>query len=180
MSWPVAGQAPVVADFSTAAAPEGVIRVLRDRRVEAPPGLLRDAEGRPSRDPSVLYAVPKGTVQPLGGELGYRGTALALFVEVLTTMLNGDEIDDRSRKGTDMTLLAIAPQPGFEQLTRNLSDHIRASPSLDPGQPVMMPGDREQATAALASLLRVDAAAWQAITDAAHRARLDVPLATAE
>ena len=104
MAWPVDGEAPVVADFSTASAPEGVIRVLRERGAEAPDGCLRDAEGRPSRDPNVLYAVPRGAIQPLGGALGYRGTALALFVEVLTTMLNGDAVDDRSRKGTDMTL----------------------------------------------------------------------------
>ena len=97
MAWPV-DEAPVVADFSTAAAPEGVIRVLRDRGAEAPDGCLRDAEGRPSRDPNVLYAVPRGAIQPLGGALGYRGTALALFVEVLTTILNGDAVDDRSRR----------------------------------------------------------------------------------
>ena len=65
---------------------------------EAPEGYLRDAEGRPTRNPNVLYGVPKGAIQPLGGALGYRGTALALFVEVLTTMLNGDAVDDHARK----------------------------------------------------------------------------------
>ena len=108
----------------------------------------------PAADPNVLYGVPKGAVQPLGGALGYRGTALALFVEVLTTMLNGDEVDDRSRKGTDMTLLAIAPQPGFELLTRGLSDHMRASPPLDPARPVLMPGDRERVAAGAADTAR--------------------------
>ena len=113
VGWPVEGEPPVVADFSTSTAPEGVIRVMRDRKAEAPEGYLRDADGQPTRDPNVLYAVPKGAIQPLGGALGYRGTALALFVEVLTTMLNGDHVDDRSRKGTDMTILAILPQSGF-------------------------------------------------------------------
>jgi LDH2 family malate/lactate/ureidoglycolate dehydrogenase len=180
IAWPVDGEAPVVADFSTAASPEGVVRVLRDRGAEAPEGTLRDAEGRPSRDPNVLYAVPRGTIQPLGEKLGYRGTALALFVEVLTTTLNGDEIDDQSRKGTDMTLLAIAPQPGFEFFARHLSDHLRASPPLDPARPVMMPGDREQAAAGAATLLRVDGPTWDAMIDAAGRAGLAVPAAVAE
>ncbi len=175
MAWPVDGQSPVVADFSTATAPEGVIRVLRERGAKAPEGALRDAEGRPSRDPDVLYGVPKGAIQPLGGALGYRGTALALFVEVLTTMLNGDEVDDRSRKGTDMTLLAIAPQPGFELLTRGLSDHIRASPPLDPKRPVLMPGDRERVAAGAATSLDVDGPTWAALASAARRARLDMP-----
>jgi hydroxycarboxylate dehydrogenase B len=97
MAWAVDGEAPVVADFSTATAPEGVIRVLRDRGAEAPDGRLRDSDGRPSRDPNVLYAAPRGAIQPLGGALGYRGTALALFVEVLTTILNGDVVDDRAQ-----------------------------------------------------------------------------------
>ncbi len=175
MSWPVDGEKPVIADFSTAAAPEGVFRVLRDLGAEAPEGALRDAAGRPSRDPNVLYAVPKGAVQPLGGKLGYRGTALALFVEILTTLLNGDEVDDRSRKGTDMTLLAIAPQPGFPILARALSEHIRRSAPLESGQPVLMPGDREYAAAAATRLLRVDGSTWAALKSAAERAGLAMP-----
>jgi LDH2 family malate/lactate/ureidoglycolate dehydrogenase len=176
MAWPVGGEAPVVADFSTAAAPEGVIRILRERGAEAPDGGLRDADGRPSRDPNTLYAVPRGAIQPLGGTLGYRGTALALFVEVLTTILNGDAVDDRSRKGTDMTLLAVAPQTGFDQLARGLSDHIRASPALDPARPVLMPGDRERA-ADPAAPLRIDGPTWAALASAADRAGLDMPAA---
>jgi hydroxycarboxylate dehydrogenase B len=176
MAWPVEGEAPVVADFSTASAPEGVIRVLRERGAEAREGCLRDAEGRPSRDPNVLYAVPRGAIQPLGGALGYRGTALALFVEVLTTLLSGDLVDDRSRQGTDMTLLAVAPQSGFGQLARGLSDHIRGSPALDPAKPVLMPGDRERAADADAPL-RVDGPTWAALARAADRAGLDLPAA---
>jgi hydroxycarboxylate dehydrogenase B len=177
MGWPVEGAAPIVADFSTAAAPEGVIRVLRDRKTPAPEGYLHDAEGRPTTDPNVLYAVPKGAIQPLGGALGYRGTALALFVEVLTTMLNGDGVIDTSRKGTDMTFVAIAPQSGFAALTRELSDHIRASPPLDPQRPVMMPGDRENAEAQATTELRVDAPTWDALAKAARRAGIDMPIA---
>jgi uncharacterized oxidoreductase len=175
VAWPIEGQPPVVADFSTATAPEGVIRVMRDRKVLAPEGYLRDAEGRPTRDPNVLYAKPKGAIQPLGGELGYRATALALFVEVLTTMLNGDAIDDGSRKGTDMTILAIAPQSGFAELARGLSDHIRASPALDPTRPVLMPGDREITAARASIALRVDEPTWDAVAAAAKRAGLKMP-----
>jgi LDH2 family malate/lactate/ureidoglycolate dehydrogenase len=177
VGWPVAGEAPVVADFSTATAPEGVIRVMRDRGEQAPEGYLRDAVGRPTRDPNVLYAKHKGAIQPLGGALGYRATALALFVEVLTTMLNGDAIDDASRKGTDMTILAIAPQAGFAELARGLSDHIRASPALDPARPVLMPGDRERAAIDSAGAIRVDGPAWAALEIAAKRAGLKMPKA---
>jgi LDH2 family malate/lactate/ureidoglycolate dehydrogenase len=176
-AWPVEGQRPVVADFSTACAPEGVIRLLRDRKVEAPEGYLRDAAGRPTRDPSVLYAVPEGAIQPFGGELGYRTMALALLVEVLTTILNGDAVDDASRKGTDMTILAIAPQSSFAHLASGLSDHMRASPPLDPARPVMMPGDREQRAAGAGGPLRVDGPTWEAVAAAAAKAGLPLPAA---
>jgi hypothetical protein len=81
-----------------------------------------------------------------------------------------------ARKGTHMTLLAVAPQPGFERLARGLSVHVRASPALDPTRPVMMPGDRERA-ADPAAPLRVDGPTWAALTNAAHRAGLDMPAA---
>jgi hydroxycarboxylate dehydrogenase B len=178
VGWPVEGQSPVIADFSTAAAPEGVIRVLRDRNAEVPEGYLRDADGRLTRDPNVLYGVPKGAIQPLGGSLGYRGTALSLFVEVLTTLLNGDAVDDHSRKGTDMTMLAIAPHEGFERLARGLSDHIRASPPLERAKPVLMPGDRERMAADRCVSLRVDGPTWAALKDAGKRAGLEMPAAT--
>jgi hydroxycarboxylate dehydrogenase B len=175
VGWPVEGQPPVVADFSTATAPEGVIRVMRDRGTPAPEGYLRDADGGATRDPTVLYAKPKGAIQPLGNDLGYRATALALFVEVLTTILNGDAVDDHSRKGTDMTILAISPQSGFAELARGLSDHIRASRALDPAKPVLMPGDRELAAAGKVAPLCVDGPTWDAISEAAKRAGLKMP-----
>jgi uncharacterized oxidoreductase len=174
-AWPVDGSAPVVADFSTATAPEGVVRVMRDRGLEAPGGYLRDAAGHLTRDPNVLYAVPKGAIQPMGGDLGYRATALALLVEVLTTILNDDAVNDSTRKGTDMTLIAIAPQSGFGGLARDLSSHIRASPPLDPARPVLMPGDRENAAAAATKKIRLDGPSWTALIAAANAANIALP-----
>ena len=113
MAWPVDGRGAGRRRLLHRQRARGHHSRLRERGAEAPDGCLRDAEGRPSRDPNVLYAVPRGAIQPLGGALGYRGTALALFVEVLTTILNGDAVDDRSRKGTDMTLWPSRRRPGF-------------------------------------------------------------------
>jgi LDH2 family malate/lactate/ureidoglycolate dehydrogenase len=174
-AWPVAGADPSVADFSTAATAEGVVRSLRFRGLSAPPGTLRDADGRETNDPGTLYATPKGAIQPLGGPLGYRGTALGLLVEVLTTLLADKRVDDRSRVGNDMTLLAIAPDAGFGTLAKDLGDHLRASPAIDPERPVMMPGDRERANAAAAVGVEVDGPTWAALTAAAARAGVPMP-----
>ncbi len=91
-------------------------------------------------------------------------------------MLNGDAVNDLPRNGTDMTLLAIAPQPGFDRLARGLSEHMRASPPLDPERPVLTPGDRERAAADLAGPWLVDAPTWDALTSAAERSGLDMPV----
>jgi LDH2 family malate/lactate/ureidoglycolate dehydrogenase len=169
-AWPVWGEPPVVADFSTGATAEGVIRSLANRGELAPEGFLRDATGAPTREPGVLYGEPRGAIQPFGGSLGYRATALGLLVEALTTLMNGDAIDDRSRHGTDMTLLAIAPASGFAELAHGLSGHIRASPPLDPRRPVLMPGDRERLAAATApDRVAVDGPTWEAIEREASR-----------
>lgn len=181
MAWPVLGEDPVVADFSTAATAEGVVRVHREQGTDVPAGTLRDAAGRPSRDPADLYGQPRGAIQPLGGELGYRGTALALFVEVLTTLSNGDAVDDGTRTGTDMTIVALRAEPGFESLALGLSRHVRASPPLDPRRPVMMPGDRERARQAQAgSQVRVALPTWQALERAAREAGVPMPPAHPE
>ena len=174
-AWPVAGESPAVADFSTGATAEGVVRSLRFRGLQAPAGTLRDAEGRETNDPGTLYETPKGAIQPLGGPLGYRGTALGLLVEVLTTLLADKSVDDRTRVGNDMTLLAIAPDAEFASLARGLGDHLRASPPIEPARPVMMPGDRERANAANAVGVEVDGPTWRALTEAAARAGIEMP-----
>lgn len=175
MAWPVEGAPPVVADFSTGATAEGVIRNLRDSGGDAPDGFLHDADGRPSHDPNVLYGDPRGAIQPFGGPLGYRGTALGLFVEVLTTMLNGDHVDDSTRKGTDMMLLGIRTPSDFGILTRELGDHMRASPPVDARFPVMMPGDRERAAMTAADDILVSVAAWGNLEQLAGDAGLEMP-----
>ena len=86
-------------------------------------------------------------------------------------------MDDSARKGTDMTILAILPQSGFGHLARGLSDHIRASPPLDPQRPVLMPGDRELAERRAATSIRVDRPTWDALASNAARAGLQMPRA---
>lgn len=167
VAWPVAGDDPVVA--------EGVIRSLRHRGLQAPEGMLRDADGRPTTDPGVLYASPRGAIQPLGGDLGYRGTALGLLVEVLATLLAGDAVDDTRRVGSNLALIAIDPNDEFAGLAAGLGDHIRSSRPIDPARPVLMPGDRERAMARAASSVPVDPPTWTSLVAAAREIGVEPP-----
>jgi LDH2 family malate/lactate/ureidoglycolate dehydrogenase len=134
----------VVADFSTSVAPEGVIRSLLHRGLPAPAGALLDAVGAPTIDPAALYATPKGALQPLGGAIGYRGTALSILVEVLAALLAGDEADDPERGGSNLAMLAIAADDGFAGRAARMGAYLRSSPPIDPSRPVMLPGERER------------------------------------
>ncbi len=171
-AYPVAGAAPVVADFSTSVLPEGVVRSLRNRGMPAPEGALRDASGRPSTDPAALYGPPRGTIQPLGGAFGYRGTALALLVETLATVLSGDTVDDPSREGSGLAMIAISVDDDFAARAAGLSAYLRSSRPLDPVRPVLIPGEREQrqAAEALAGAILVDGPTWRAMVDHARLA----------
>ena len=174
IAWPVAGQRPVVADFSTAASPEGMIRRLRSLGLQAPVGSLRDADGSPTTDPEVLYGTPRGTIQPFGGDLGYRGTALALFVE-LSALLAGDAITEVGRVGSNFSMIAIDTKSGFADLAAGLGDHIRSSRPIDSSRPVLMPGDREGAALLRASEARVDLATWASLLASAQAIGISPP-----
>jgi uncharacterized oxidoreductase len=174
-AFPVEAVDPIVSDFSTAATAEGVLRSLRNRGLPAPDGSLRDAEGEPTLDPGVLYESPRGAIQPFGGDQGYRGTALGLLVEVLATLLAQDDPTDVARVGTNMTVLAIEPEAGFEHLARVLADHIRSSAPIDPARPVLMPGDRERTAAIATRAVPVDRPTMTALREAAAKAGLAMP-----
>ncbi|MDD9372406.1 MAG: Ldh family oxidoreductase, partial [Acidimicrobiales bacterium] len=135
---------PVVSDMSTSATAEGRIRLAWTEGRDVPDGLIRDGRGRPTTDPERFYADPPGTLDPLGGPAhGYKGSALGLLVEVMATLLTGESVDDPTREN-NLTLVAIAPPPGFAALADGLAAHIRSADPTEPGGAVLLPGDRER------------------------------------
>src|SRR5262249_54324459 len=175
-AYPVRNGRPVVADFSTSIAPEGVIRSLMNRDLNAPPGALRDAGGSPTSDPSALYRTPPGTLQPLGGAVGYRGTALALLVEILAALLAEDDTDDPGRRGSNLAMLAIATEGSFTERAERMGNYVRSSPPIDPRAPVMLPGEREHKEALRIGEgpISVDGPTWEAMVATAGD-RIEVP-----
>ena len=97
---------------------------MRDRAC-SPEGYLRDAGGHTTRDPGVL-AMPKGAIQPLGGDLGLGDRARALRRNSHDDAERRRGRDEHSRKGTDMATGDRARRASPN--ARGLSDHIRASP----------------------------------------------------
>jgi LDH2 family malate/lactate/ureidoglycolate dehydrogenase len=165
--------APVVADFSTSALPEGKIRFLRNRGLAAPDGALRDAAGRPTTDPAVLYADRPGTLQPLGGPQGHKGSALGLLVEAMGTLLAGEGVDDQAREN-NLTVVAVKVGRDFPTLASGLVDHVHRAAPLDGSAPPMLPGEPEQRARDATEAIVVDAITWERL--AVHAGRRGVPI----
>jgi LDH2 family malate/lactate/ureidoglycolate dehydrogenase len=165
---------PIVGDFSTAAAPEGRIRLLRDLGLEASSETLLGPDGTPTIDPNVLYSVPPGTIMPFGGErLGHRGFALALLVESLATVFVGDDSADSSRIGNNLAIIVIAVGPEFRQRADGMAQYVLSSaPRGD--KPVQLPGTIERERRLMTNEVVLSKATWQAIRDRARRAGVAV------
>ncbi len=121
-SWPRHNRPPLVFDQASSASARGEIQLhLRDGH-QLPEGWAIDAEGNPTTDPQ---AALDGAQLPFGG---YKGSAIALMVELLAGALIGDlfsfESSERDIHGSGAPfggefVLAINPaqlqQPGSDQ-----------------------------------------------------------------
>ncbi|MCP3688602.1 MAG: Ldh family oxidoreductase [Gammaproteobacteria bacterium] len=86
---PAAGY-PVLFDISMCITAGGyVTRALREGK-PLPGKFIKDNAGNITDDPAAFYAEPPGSILPIGGEShGYKGYALTMMTEILSTALGG-------------------------------------------------------------------------------------------
>ena len=90
-AWPRPGHNPVVYDMATASMAMGDVQIAaRDGR-EVPHGTGLDANGQPTTDPA---AIAKGVLLPFGG---YKGSAIAMMVELLAAGMTGEQFSFEAR-----------------------------------------------------------------------------------
>ena len=80
---------PILADFATSVLSEGKVRVALHTGRSVPPNSIVDAGGKMTRNPADFYGPPRGAILPFGGDVGYKGYALSLLVEILGGTLFG-------------------------------------------------------------------------------------------
>ena len=143
------GAMPVLVDVSTSATTNGLTNRLHQEGGKLPANWLLDGHGVPGNDPAVLFAEPKGTILPLGGQdSGHKGYGLTLLVEALTGGLAGHgRADPREGWGATVYLQIIDPRAfaGLDAFTRQtgaVAAQCRASRPATPGQAVRTPGER--------------------------------------
>jgi LDH2 family malate/lactate/ureidoglycolate dehydrogenase len=147
---------------------------------------LLDAEGDPTRDPSVLEnQEPRGSLQLLGGqEYGHKGFGLALMIEALSQGLSGHGRKDGPKGwGGNVFLQVLDPdffagRDAFAEQMNYLSDRCRDNRPIHPDRPVRVPGD--QAARGVATSMQegltYDAATLAAIERCAAEVRVPPPL----
>jgi hydroxycarboxylate dehydrogenase B len=110
-----------------------------------PQGWIVDAEGNPSNDPAAFYGPPRGAILPFGGELGYRGFALGLLVEVLGGLLGGTSTV-KPLPGNGLCFIvvnvsAFLPPAEFATLTEEMRDYIKSCPPVRTDGEITLPGE---------------------------------------
>ncbi len=142
-AWPRPGKAPVCYDMATSAMALGDVQIAARDGKTVPPGTGLDPDGNPTTDPGLIA---KGVLLPFGG---YKGSAIALMVELLAAGLTGeafsyeaaenDNHDGGPPRGGEM-VIALSPAliagEGWE-------DHVeRFMDKLTGLEGVRVPGDR--------------------------------------
>jgi uncharacterized oxidoreductase len=170
-------RAPIILDFATSKVAVGKIRVARNKAVRVAAGLLLDPRGRPTRDPAVMFAEPKGAVLTFGEHKGY---GLALFAELLGAALTaGHTIPPHQpwNLGIRNSMLSILIDPDRISSRRHFARevdavvrYVKASPPMQRGRPVLVAGEPERASLAERARrgIPIDATTWSELCAAAE------------
>jgi len=145
-------EGPVWIDISVSTTTNGMIGRLNRTGGKLPGKWLIDEQGQATDDPAVMGAGRKGAILPLGGmDLGYKGFALGLLVEALTSGLSGfGRADGEPRWSASAFLLALDPdafggRAAFERETGWLAHACRTAPPRPGSTGTRMPGERANA-----------------------------------
>ncbi|HVZ01684.1 MAG TPA: Ldh family oxidoreductase [Dongiaceae bacterium] len=139
---------PILIDISTSAVANGWVRRWAAENRKLPEKWLQDSQGNLTDDPKALFGPPAGSLLPLGGiELGHKGFALGLIVEILTGSLTGVGRTGAAAEAGNLVYLQLMDPEAFSGLgtfTRDTGLLATACRDSKPRSeaPVRMPGDR--------------------------------------
>jgi uncharacterized oxidoreductase len=153
------------------------VRVARNKGEQMKPGILLDADGKPTTDPGAMYGERRGALATFGEHKGY---ALAFVCEMLAGALcgSGTMRPERQGRGTATNgMLTIVIDPSrlidrewLREEIAAMTRYITASPPQRPDEPVLIPGDPERLSRAerIKNGVPVDDETWRELTVAAR------------
>ena len=130
-AWPRPGKSPVCFDMATSSMALGDVQIAARDGKEVPPGTGLDSDGNATTDPAKIAA---GVLLPFGG---YKGSAIAMMVELLAAGLTSeafsfeaeenDNNDGAPPRGGEM-IIALSPQliagEGWEAHVETFMDRL--------------------------------------------------------
>ena len=140
---------PIMIDISASTTTVGMSSRLHQAGETSEHNWWLDSDGKPTKNPSVMFQKPPGSLLPLGGlDAGHKGFGLALFVEAMTSGLAGfgraDRIDiwgaNVSVQVTDIE--AFGEAQSFRGQMDHLVEQCVNSKPANPSIPVRVPGQR--------------------------------------
>src|SRR5579884_3446776 len=142
-------EGPLYLDMATSAAAAGKVALAVARGQSVPDGWVIGADGKPTNDPRQLRQ--GGALLPLGGpDGGYKGTGLAVMVEILCGLLTGlgfgVEPTGRHNDGCFMAVFkvdAFRPLAEFKKDVGEFIRYLKATPPAEGSQGVLYPGEIE-------------------------------------
>src|ERR1700726_2860781 len=140
-------EGPLYLDMATSAAAAGKIALAVARNEKVPDGWVIGSDGKPTNDPSQLRQ--GGALLPLGGpEGGYKGTGLAVMVEILCGLLTGlgfgVEPTGRHNDGCFMAVFkvdAFRPLAEFKKEVGDFVKYLKETPPAEGSSGVLYPGE---------------------------------------
>jgi len=146
---PAGPDGPVIIDISSSVTAAGVVNRHKKSGEPLPEKWLLDADGNPTDDAATFGGEDSSTIMPLGGEIaGYKGYALALLIEAMTSGLAGyGRTQHPDTWGTSVFLQVINPAyfsgtEAFEREMKWLAAQCRGSKPRPGVDSVRVPGDR--------------------------------------
>ncbi len=165
---------PLVLDMATSAVAAGKVSLSAARGKSMPLGWVVDKDGNPTTDPGALKA--GGALLPLGGTEGYKGTGLAVIVEILCGLLTGlgfgVEPTGRHNDGCFMAVFnveAFRPLERFKEEVGEFAAYLKSTPPSAGSPGVFYPGEIEYLTEQdrRANGVDVEDATWKKLAELA-------------
>ena len=143
-AWPRPGQTPVVFDMATASMAMGEVQIAAREGHDVPMGTGLDKNGQMTTNPNDI--ADGGVLLPFGG---YKGSAIAMMVELLAAGLVGENFSFEAKAGDNgdggppqggQFILALSPQViATDDWERHCEGFFRELTRLDG---VRLPGER--------------------------------------
>ena len=167
---------PLFLDMATSAAAAGKVNVAVARGEQVPDGWVIGSDGKPTNDPTQLKK--GGALLPLGGpDGGYKGTGLAVMVEILCGLLTGLGFGvDPTGKHNDGCFMAVFNVASFRDLKEfkaevaEFARYLKATPPSAGSQGVLYPGEIESMKEAARRRdgIEIEDSTWASLTKLAN------------